>query len=66
MQNEMAWFQKKQGVKKLVKAVEIKRHILVIHAKGVNDSQVTKAETAVDAVLNRAGVAIPADLSFSH
>ncbi|CAE8721746.1 unnamed protein product [Polarella glacialis] len=68
LQDEMKWFAKKRGVKKVVKAVEIKRHILAIRAKEAQlgrDDFISAAEKQVDAVLRGARVVIPEDLSFS-
>jgi len=66
--SELQWFEKRRGVKKLVKAVEIKRHILAIRARLAGAAEpgfVQSAEQRVDAELGRASVRIPADLSFS-
>lgn len=66
--SELQWFEKKWGVKKLAKAVGIKRQILAIRAKlagSAEPSWVSSAEQRVDAELSRARVRIPADLSFS-
>lgn len=65
LKSELMWFEKKTGQKKVVKAVEIKRHVLTIRARGPEVGIVGKAERKVDPVLRQAGVTIPADLSFS-
>lgn len=67
LQNRLHWFDKRIGLKKTVEAVQIKRHIVSIRARGVDfdeQSKLADIERLVTAVLSSAGVAVPEDLSF--
>jgi len=65
LQAELQWLNRKMGTKKIASAVEIKRRILAAPVE-LRTYDVQRAEHQVDAVLSRAGVSIPEDLSFGQ
>jgi len=67
LESLLGWLQRREGVVKTVKAVQIVRHVLTLRDAGlttVERSLVSRAENPARAELKRAGVAIPTDLSF--
>eukprot|EP00404_Azadinium_spinosum_P021654 CAMPEP_0180622640 /NCGR_PEP_ID=MMETSP1037_2-20121125/35793_1 /TAXON_ID=632150 /ORGANISM="Azadinium spinosum, Strain 3D9" /LENGTH=469 /DNA_ID=CAMNT_0022642903 /DNA_START=67 /DNA_END=1473 /DNA_ORIENTATION=- len=70
LEQELMWFEKKDGIRKTVKAVEVARHVHAIRARGAKlgfsaQSFVERTEAAAAAELSRAGVLVPCDLSFN-
>ncbi|CAE8594099.1 unnamed protein product [Polarella glacialis] len=76
LQEELVWFEKKEGIKRTVKAVQVARHIFALRARGAGDlgaqapeevlQLLDRAEAMACEELTRAGVVVASDLSFNE
>jgi len=71
LQRDLEWFERAFGIKRRKRAVEIARHIMAIRARGVvlapkQEKVINGILACVLPALNKAGVAIPADLAFGN
>merc|ERR550514_1043762 len=68
LRSEMVYFERKYGVPRQAKAVQLARHIMLLRSRGaeLGDEEpfVSSVEATVFEDLARVGVQIPADLSF--
>jgi len=68
LQSEMIFFERKYGVPRQAKAVQLARHLMLLRSRGAEfgdqEPFVSSVEATVFEDLTRAGVQIPADLSF--